>query len=51
MATMFYIDIRTVGRLEEFYFGLRDDEKVRAEAARKADAILASMKSVYSPPK
>ena len=28
---------------------LRDDDKVRNAAAKKADAILASMKSVYSP--
>lgn len=30
---------------------LRDDEKVRAVAARKADEILAGMKKVYSPSK
>ena len=30
---------------------LRDDDKVRAAAAKKADAILATMKDVYSPPK
>jgi len=30
---------------------LRDDDKVRKDAAKKADAILATMKGVYSPPK
>jgi hypothetical protein len=30
---------------------LRDDEKVRADTAKKADAILASMKDVYTPAK
>ncbi|KKN36928.1 hypothetical protein LCGC14_0768510 [marine sediment metagenome] len=30
---------------------LRDDEKFRKDTARKADAILASMKGVYTPPK
>jgi len=27
-ATMFYIDIRTVGRLEKFYFDMLDDENI-----------------------
>ena len=27
-ATVFYIDIRTVGRLEKFYYDMLDDEKV-----------------------
>ncbi len=35
-ATMFYIDIRTVGRLEEFYLDLRDDEKIRTVKGKVA---------------